>query len=189
MQRAVSGGVDDRAIAVEAVLVEEVTDLFFNELDELVVLDHIALVQGDEDTRNANLASEQNMLAGLGHRAVGSGDHEDSAIHLGSAGDHVLHEVGVARAVHVSVVTLSGLVFDVGDVDGDTTLLLFRSGVDLAEVVLRVEIRELFVQNLRNGGGQGSLTVIDVANGTDVNVRLSTLVLFLCHYFVLLDVS
>ena len=189
VQRAVSGGVDDRAIAVEAVLVEEVTDLFFNELDELVVLDHIALVQGDEDTRNANLASEQNMLAGLGHRAVGSGDHEDSAIHLGSAGDHVLHEVGVARAVHVSVVTLSGLVFDVGDVDGDTTLLLFRSGVDLAEVVLRVEIRELFVQNLRNGGGQGSLTVIDVANGTDVNVRLSTLVLFLCHYFVLLDVS
>ena len=123
------------------------------------------------------------MLAGLSHRAVGGGHNEDSAIHLGSAGDHVLHEVGVARAVDVSVVTLSGLVLDVGNVDGDTTLLLFRSGVDLVEVVSRVDVRVLFVQDLGDGCGQGSLTVIDVADGTNVNVRLSTLVLFLCHVF------
>ncbi len=132
-----SGG---RAVAVEAVLVEEVTDLFLNELDELLVLDHVALVQGDEDTRDTHLTGEQNVLAGLGHRAVGGGHNEDGAIHLGSTGNHVLHEVGVARAVHVSVVTLRGLVLDVGDVDGDTTLLLFGSGVDLVEVVLRVQI-------------------------------------------------
>ena len=123
------------------------------------------------------------MLAGLSHRAVGGGHNEDSAIHLGSAGDHVLHEVGVARAVDVSVVTLLGLVLDVGDVDGDTAGGLFRSGIDLVEVVLRVDIRELLVQHLGDGGSQGSLTVVDVADGTDVNVRLSTLVLFLCHYF------
>ena len=89
----------------------------------------------------------------------------------------------MARAVDVSVVTLSGLVLDVGDVDGDTTLLLFRSGVDLVEVVSRVDVRVLFVQDLGDGCGQGSLTVIDVADGTNVNVRLSTLVLFLCHVF------
>ena len=74
--------------------------------------------------------------------------NEDGAIHLSGAGDHVLHEVGVARAVDVSVVTLSGLVLDVGDVDGDTTLLLFRSGVDLVEVVSRVDVRVLFVRTL-----------------------------------------
>ena len=172
---------DDRAVAIEAVLVEQVTDLFLNELDELLVLDHVALVQGDQDLRNADLTGEQHVLAGLGHRAVGGGHNEDSAIHLGSAGDHVLHEVGVARAVHMSVVTLSGLVLDVGDVDGDTTLLLFRSGVDLIEVVGRVDIRVLFVQHLGDGGGQGRLAVIDVADGADVNVRLSTLVLCFCH--------
>ena len=33
----------------------------------------------------------------------------------GSTGNHVLHEVGVARAVDVSVVTLLGLVLDVGE--------------------------------------------------------------------------
>ena len=183
VQRAVSGGVDDRAVTVEAVLVEEVADLFFDELDELFIVDHVALVQGDEDLRNANLTGEQHVLASLGHRAVGGGHNEDSAIHLGSASDHVLHEVGVARAVDVSVVTLLGLVLDVGDVDGDTAGGLFRSGIDLVEVVLRVDIRELLVQHLGDGGSQGSLTVVDVADGTDVNVRLSTLVLFLCHVF------
>ena len=183
VQSTVSGGVDDRAVTVEAVLVEEVADLFFDELDELFIVDHVALVQGDEDLRNANLTGEQHVLASLGHRAVGGGHNEDSAIHLGSTGNHVLHEVGVARAVDVSVVTLLGLVLDVGDVDGDTAGGLFRSGIDLVEVVLRVDIRELLVQHLGDGGSQGSLTVVDVADGTDVNVRLSTLVLFLCHYF------
>ena len=81
----------------------------------------------------------------------------------------------------MSIVALRGLVLDVGDVDGDTTLLLFRSGVDLVEVIFRVEIRILLVQHLGDGGGQGRLAVIDVADGADVNVRLSTLVLFLCH--------
>ena len=181
MQRAVGGGVHDRAVTVEAVLVEEVADLFFDELDELFIVDHVALVQGDEDLRDAHLTGEQHVLAGLGHRAVGRGHNQDGAVHLSSAGDHVLHEVGVARAVDVSVVTLLGLVLDVGDVDGDTTLLLFRSGVDLVEVILRVEIRELIVQHLGDSCGQGRLAVIDVTNGTNVNVRLSTLVLFLCH--------
>ena len=37
VQSTVSGGVDDRAVAVEAVLVEEVADLFFDELDELLI--------------------------------------------------------------------------------------------------------------------------------------------------------
>ena len=37
------------------------------------------------------------MLPGLGHRAVGRGDDEDRAVHLGGAGDHVLDVVGVAR--------------------------------------------------------------------------------------------
>ena len=63
MQSAVSGGVHDRAVAVEAVLVEEVADLFFDELDELFVIDHIALVQSDEDLRDADLTGEQHVLA------------------------------------------------------------------------------------------------------------------------------
>ena len=55
---------------------------------------------------HADLAGEQDVLAGLRHRAVGGRDDQDRAVHLGGAGDHVLDVVGVARAVDVGVVPL-----------------------------------------------------------------------------------
>ena len=73
------------------------------------------------------------MLAGLGHRAVGSGDNEDSAVHLGSTGNHVLDVVGVAGAVNVSVVTSGGLVLNVGNGDRNAALALLGSLVDVLE--------------------------------------------------------
>ena len=119
------------------------------------------------------------MLAGLGHRAVGGGDDEDGSVHLGGAGDHVLDVVGVAGAVDVSVVTLLGLVLDVGDVDGDAALSLFRRLVD------HVERREVGLaatgERLRDRCGRRRLTVVDVAYRTDVKMRLITYKMFLCH--------
>jgi hypothetical protein len=79
------------------------------------------------DAGHADLAGEQHVLARLGHRAVRGRDHEDRAVHLGGAGDHVLHEVGVARAVDVGVVTRLGLVLILGDVHNTTGRHLFRS--------------------------------------------------------------
>ena len=52
------------------------------------------------------LAGQQDVLFGLRHRTIGSSYHEDSAVHLGSTGDHVLHVVGVTRAIHVRIVTV-----------------------------------------------------------------------------------
>jgi hypothetical protein len=43
----------------------------------------------------------------------GAGHHQDRAVHLGRAGDHVLDVVGVARAVDVGVVTVVRLVLHV----------------------------------------------------------------------------
>ena len=122
------------------------------------------------------------MLAGLGHRAVGGGDHEDGAIHLGRTGDHVLDVVGVAGGVDVSVVTLLGLVLDVRDVDRDTALALLRSLVDLVEGGEGVEVRVLVVQDLGDRGSQRRLTVVDVTDRSDVDVRLGPLELGLGHW-------
>jgi hypothetical protein len=62
------------------------------------------LVQEHDQRRHADLAGQQDVLAGLRHRAVGGRHHQDRAVHLRRAGDHVLHIVGVAGAVDVGVV-------------------------------------------------------------------------------------
>ena len=71
------------------------------------------------------------MLAGLRHRAVRCGDHENRAVHLSGAGDHVLDIIGVAWAVDVSIVAVSRLILDVSRVDRDPTLFFLRRVIDL----------------------------------------------------------
>src|SRR5690348_17621332 len=43
-------------------------------------------------SRHLHLPGEQDVLARLRHRAVGRGDDEDRAVHLGCARDHVLED-------------------------------------------------------------------------------------------------
>ena len=119
------------------------------------------------------------MLAGLGHGAVGGGDDQDSAVHLGSTGDHVLNVVSMARAVHVGIVTGSGLILHVSGVDGDTTLALLGSLVDgrVVGVLSAAQHRQV----LGDGSGQSGLTMVDVADGADVDMGLGSLKFLLSH--------
>ena len=120
------------------------------------------------------------MLTGLGHRAVGSRHNQDSAVHLGSTGDHVLNIVSVAGAVHVSVVAGSRLVLNVSGVNRDAAGLFFRRLVDF---VITHRLRfALLGQRHGDGGGQGRLAMVNVTDGADVNVGLFALVTFLSHW-------
>ena len=112
------------------------------------------------------------MLTGLGHGAVGSGHDQDSAVHLSSAGDHVLHVVGVAGAVHVRVVTLFGFVLHVSGVDGNSTRFFFGSLIDV--FVLHGLSFAHLSQRHGDGRGQGGLAVVDVTDGADVYMGLRT---------------
>ena len=128
------GAADDRhVVAREVVLGQQLADLELDEVEQLGVVDRVDLVEEDDDVGHLDLAGQQDVLAGLGHRAVGRGDDEDRAVHLGGAGDHVLDVVGVAGAVDVGVVALVGLVLDVGDGDGDAALALLGRVVDRVE--------------------------------------------------------
>ena len=138
------------------------------------------------DVRHANLTGEQDVLTGLGHRAVGSRHNQDSAVHLGSTGNHVLNIVSVAGAVHVSVVAGSRLVLNVSGVNRDATGLFFRRLVDF---VITHRLRfALLGQRHGDGGGQGRLAMVNVTDGADVNVGLFALVTFLSHWNFLLYV-
>ena len=166
-------------VAREVVLGQELADLELDEVEELGVVDRVDLVEEDDDVRDLDLAGEEDVLAGLGHRAVGRGDDEDRAVHLGGAGDHVLDVVGVAGAVDVGVVALVGLVLDVGDGDGDAPLPLLGGVVDRVEgAVLGLALEG---QVLGDRRGQRRLAVVDVADRADVHVRLGALELLLGH--------
>jgi hypothetical protein len=127
--------------------------------------------------------SQQDVLARLGHRAVSGRAHQDGAVHLGGTGDHVLDVVGVAGAVHVRVVAIGRLVLDVGGVDRDAAGLLFGRSVDL--VVGLGLAAELGSQHGCDCSRQCGLTVVDVADGADVDVRLGPFKLAFCHLALL----
>src|SRR6185312_15488471 len=181
VQAAQSGPADDRGVVAGVVVLrQKLAHFHLNQLDQLFVFDSIALVQEHDDVRYANLASEKNVLFGLGHRTVGRGYHQDRTVHLCGARDHVLDVVGVARAVDVSIVAVRRLVLYVRGRDRDAALALFRSVVDRverAELVVRVVLGKY----LRDRRGQGRLAVIDVPDRADVYVRLTAIKFFLRH--------
>ena len=128
------------------------------------------------------------MLTGLSHNAVGSGNNEDGAVHLSSTGDHVLDIVSVSGAVNVCVVTLRGLILDVSGVDGDSTLSLFRSLIDVLEVDDLVGSgRQSLCQNLGDRSSQGGFAVVNVSDGSDVAMRLGSVKFRFCHFSILLE--
>ena len=194
-----SGALDDRGVvAGELVLVEQLTDFHLDELEELGVVDLVALVQENDYIRYVDLTGEQQVLTSLSHGAVGGGDNEDGAVHLSSTGDHVLDIVGVSRAVDVGVVTaldllaveagaVVGLVLDVGGVDGDAAGALLGSLVYLVVGGVLGGAGVSHVQNLGDGRGQGGLAVVDVADGANVDMGLGAVKHLLCHFDILLS--
>ena len=99
------GAGDDRDIvAGEVVGRQQLAHFEFDQLQQLGVVHLVDLVEEHHQGGHADLAREQDVLAGLRHGAVGGGHHQDRAIHLGGASDHVLHVVGMARAVDMGVV-------------------------------------------------------------------------------------
>ena len=126
---------------------------------------------------HADLAGEQHVLPRLGHGAVRGRDHEDRAVDLRGAGDHVLHVVGVARAVDVGVVAVVGLVLDMRGRDRDPALFLLGRVVDLLEA-FRLGLA-FAGERFRDRCSERRLAVVDVTDRADVHMRLIALELLL----------
>ena len=170
---------DGNLVTGEVVALEEIADLHLDEVEELRIVDEVDLVHEDDERRNADLTGEQDVLTGLGHRAVSGADDEDRSVHLGGAGDHVLDVIGVSRAVDVRVVALVALVLDVGGGNGDTAGLFLGSRVDLV-VGAGLGFAGLS-QHGGDGGGEGGLAVVNVPDRADVHVVLISFEGFFCH--------
>ena len=64
---------------------EQLAHLELDELEQLGVVDHVDLVEEDDDVGHLDLAGQQDVLARLGHGPVGGGHDQDGAVHLGGA--------------------------------------------------------------------------------------------------------
>jgi len=177
-----SGTLNDRGvISGELVLVQQLTDLHVYQLKQLLVINHITLVHEYYNVGNAYLTSKQDVLTGLSHNTIGSSYNKDSTIHLCSTGDHVLNVVSMSGAVYVCVVTGRGLVLYVRGGDCDTTCTLLGSLVDLVECNLLAQTISL-VQSVGDSSGQSGLTMVYVANGTNVTMGLTSFELSFSHF-------
>src|SRR4029079_11085222 len=173
-------GDDRNVVAVEVALGKLLADFELDQLQKLRIVDLIDLVQIDDHGRNADLLGKQDVLLSLRHRAVGGGDDEDRAVHLRGAGDHVLHIVGVTRAIDVGVMALFGFILDVRGRNRDAALALLGGLVDVRIVD---EFRAArFGQDLGDRRRQRRLAMVDVTDGPDVAVRLIPLEFSFRHF-------
>ena len=138
---------DDRnGVAREFVLREQIAHFHLHEVEKFRIIDHVDLVQENDDRRHADLTRKQDVLTGLRHRAVRGAHDEDRAVHLRGAGDHVLDVIGVTWAIDVRVMALFALVFDVCGLDRDAALFFFGSGVD--RIIARAWAMPFFASTL-----------------------------------------
>ena len=91
----------------------------------------VHFVASDDELSDTEGEGEEGVLSGLsvlgdtGLEFTGTGsDDEDSAVSLGSTGDHVLDKVSVAGSVNDGDHVFGGLELPQGDVNGDTSLSL-----------------------------------------------------------------
>src|SRR5271166_4979278 len=155
---------DDRnLVAGELVVCQQFPQLELDQLEQLLVVHEVDLVEKDNERGHADLAGQKDMLPRLGHWTVRRGDHQDRAVHLGGASDHVLDVVSVARAVDVGVMPLIALVLHVRDGDGH--------GLGLA----------VLGQHREDRRGQRRLAVVNVPDGAHVDVWLRSGESFLGH--------
>src|SRR6056297_451965 len=173
--QSLQGAADDdrRVVSRELVLVQKLAHFHLDQLQKLLVVDHVRFVHVDHDPRHADLAGQQNVFPGLRHRAIGRRNHQNRAVHLRRARDHVLHIVRVARAVDVRVVTRRALVLDVRRRNRDPASTLLRGIVDLVESPrLATKLLRAYLRQRRR---QRRLAMVNVADRPHVHVRLGTL--------------
>ena len=146
---------DGGLFTVEAVGREQLTHLHLDELQHLGVVNGIDLVDEDDNSLDTDLAGEEQVLTGLGHLTIGSGDDNDGAVHAGGTGNHVLDVIGVTGAVDVGVMSGLGGILEMCGGDGDTALALLGSLVDGA--IVEERRHALLCLSLCDGGGKSGL--------------------------------
>src|ERR1041385_4818758 len=121
------------------------------------------------------------MLARLWHRTFRRIDNKNRPVHLRRTRDHVLHEIGMAWTVDVRIMALVALILDVGNSDRDGFSFVAHSPT-LGDIGVRYWRRQALARlRLDDSSRQRGLTVVDVTDGPNINVRFRSLKLLFSH--------
>ena len=171
VERDFGGTADDRyIIAGETVFGQQFADFHFDQLKQFGIVHLVSLVQEDQNGRNFNLVSQENVFVGLGHGTVRSTHNEDGAVNLRCTGDHVLDIVTVTGHINMSIMALCGLIFNMGNVDGNTAGFFFRSIVN--SIVCTELTKATHSLDFGNSSGQGSFAMVNMTHRSDVHMWL-----------------
>jgi hypothetical protein len=121
----------------------------------------VDLGEGDEATRDTENVEDRQMLAGLRHRAVIGGDHQQGAVDSGDPGQHVVDQPFMA-----------------GHVDEAQPRAIREIGIGKAEIKRHAALF-LFRQTVGirpcQGFDEQGLAVVDMPGGCDDHRRASSL--------------
>ena len=171
-------------VAREVVLAQQLPDLQLDQVQQLRIVHQVHLVQEDHQVGDVDLTGQEDVLAGLRHRAVSGRDHQDRPVHLGGAGDHVLDVVRVTGTVDVGVVAGLRLILHVrrGDRQNLRRVATPVGLRRLGHLVIRLGLAHALGRlNHGHRRSQRRLTVVYVPDGANVNVRLGALECLLGH--------
>ena len=85
------------------------------------------------------------------------------------------------------IVTCCGLILNVTGVDCDSASSLFGSVIDLV-ICHEFDITVFERKSFGDSRSQSGLTVVNVTDGTDINVGLGSFKMCLCHWKILLKI-
>ena len=159
-------------VTIETVLTQQFSHFHLDQFQHLGIVNGVHLVHKNYQVLHTNLSGQQQVLSGLRHLTVSGSNNNNGTVHLGGTSNHILNVIGVTWTVNVGIMSLISLVLNMGSGNGDTSGSLFWSSVDGA--VIQEISTSFFRQNLGDSSGQSGLTMINVTNGSNVDMRLRT---------------
>ncbi len=167
-------------ITRKLILRQKLTSLHLHQLQQLLIINHVSLVQSNNNRRHPNLTSQQHMLPRLRHRTIRSRHHKNRPINLRRTRNHILDVISMTRHIHMRIMPIRRLILNMRHINRDPTLPLLRSLINILKR-RRLRTRNPLRQHLRNRRSQRRLPMINMTHGPHIHMRLITLKLLLSH--------
>ncbi|CAB4791481.1 unannotated protein [freshwater metagenome] len=108
-----SRNLDNRNIVTrELIFIKKLTNLKLHKIKKFLIIDHVDLIQSNNQRRHTNLTSKQHMLTSLRHRTISSRHNQNRAVNLSSTSDHVLDVISMSRHINMRVMTIRSLILN-----------------------------------------------------------------------------